>query len=207
MNKPAAVVRAISDKGPIGDWLVSTWLTRYPWSVGLQEEIGSIMPGVALSEGQQFTYDGRTYQITLRPVRYYKPYSVTLLAFNHDLYPGTDIPKNFSSKVHLHDANSGEDRDVLIYMNNPLRYRGETYFQASFEPGDRGTILQVVRNPASFAPYVACSLVGFGLLVQFLTHLVKFARKRAPAANPAPTRAASAGVPVAPVLTPKRSVL
>jgi hypothetical protein len=206
-NKPTAVVQAISDKGPIGDWLVSTWLTRYPWSAGLQEEIGPMMPGVTLSDPQKFTSNGRTYQIALRPVRYYKPYTVTLLAFNHDIYPGTDIPKNFSSKVHLHDPSTGEDRDVLIYMNNPLRYRGETYFQASFEPGDRGTILQVVRNPASLAPYIACSLVALGLLVQFLTHLVKFARKRAPSARPVVARASSAPAPMEPVLASKRSVL
>ncbi len=60
-------------------------------------------------------------------MRYYKPYSIKLLAFNHDFYPGTDIPKNFSSRIHLTDPATGEDRDVLIYMNNPLRYHGETY--------------------------------------------------------------------------------
>src|SRR5208282_5954843 len=137
---------------------------------------------------------------------HYKPYFISLLAFNHDIYPGTDIPRNFSSKVHLHDPSTGEDRDVLIYMNNPLRYRGETYFQASFEPGDRGTILQVVRNPASLAPYIACSLVALGLLVQFLTHLVKFARKRAPSARPVVARASSAAAPMEPLLASKRSV-
>jgi cytochrome c biogenesis protein ResB len=162
---------------------------------------------VTLSDPQKFACNGRTYQITLRPVRYYKPYAVTLLAFNHDIYPGTDIPKNFSSKIHLHDPSTGEDRDVLIYMNNPLRYRGETYFQASFEPGDKGTILQVVRNPASLTPYVACSLVALGLLVQFLTHLVKFARKRAVAAHPVVARGSSVAVPLQPVLASKRSAL
>src|SRR5208282_3532988 len=129
---------------------------------------------------------------------HYKPYFISLLAFNHDIYPGTDIPRNFSSKVHLHDPSTGEDRDVLIYMNNPLRYRGETYFQASFEPGDRGTILQVVRNPASLAPYIACSLVALGLLVQFLMHLFGFARKRAQQTKPLPVRPSTA----APLLVP-----
>ena len=74
----------------------------------------------------------------LRPVRYYEPYSVSLLEFKHDLYAGTDIPKNFSSKVHLDDPSTGTAQDNLIYMNNPLRYRGETLFQAGWIPGDRG---------------------------------------------------------------------
>ncbi len=37
----------------------------------------------------------------LRPARYYKPYSLTLQDFTHEVYPGTQIPKNFSSKVTL----------------------------------------------------------------------------------------------------------
>jgi len=65
-------------------------------------------------------------------VRYYKPYNVTLVAFHHDLYLGTDVPKNFSSKIHLNDPSTGEDRDILIYMNNPLRYRGETFLPGQF---------------------------------------------------------------------------
>ena len=100
----------------------------------------------------------------------------------------------------MNDPSTGDDRDILIYMNNPLRYRGETFFQASFEPGDRGTILQVVRNPASITPYVACSLVALGLITQFLMHLIGFARKRAQSSSSAPaqrTPPAPAPVPVA----------
>jgi len=86
----------------------------------------------------------------------------------------------------------------LIYMNNPLRYRGETFYQAGVEPGDRGTILQVVRNPASITPYAACSLVALGLITQFLMHLFAFARKQGQPPKPAPPKR----TPSAPVLTP-----
>ena len=54
-----------------------------------------------------------------------------------------------------------------IYMNHPLRYSGETFFQSSFLPGDRGTILQVVKNPGWLMPYVSCGLVSIGMLIQF----------------------------------------
>jgi hypothetical protein len=193
---PAVLVQAVSDKGPIGEWVVSTWFTRYPAFDGLQQDIGSLLPGVKVEAPQTFAFNGRTYQIALRPTRYYKPYSIKLLAFHHDLYPGTDVPKNFSSDIHLSDSATGDDRDIHIYMNNPLRYRGETFYQASFEPNDAGTILQVVRNPASLAPYIACSLVALGLVVQFLAHLSAFARKRASQTKTMPVR----GAPAAPVL-------
>lgn len=177
-NKPAALLEIASDKGAIGEWTVSTWLTKYPWSAILGEQMGSMF-GTALSEPQSFQYDGHTYRLALRPIRYYKPYTITLLDFRHDNYRGTDIPNNFSSKVHLSDPKRGEDRDVLIRMNEPLRYAGETFFQAGFdENNDKVTILQVVRNPAAITPYLACSLVALGLLIQFLMHLVTFGRRQ-----------------------------
>lgn len=199
-DNPAALVQIISDKGkPIGSWLVSTWLTRYPEFEQLQEMVGSIITGGPVTAPQTFSYAGHTWQIALRPKRYYKPYNISLIAFHHDIYPGTDVPKNYSSKIHLNDPRTGEDRDVLIYMNNPLRYRGETFYQQSFESGDRGTILQVVRNPASITPYAACSLVALGLITQFLMHLIGFARRMAPVDGPGaagPSRAPRIPVPV-----------
>ena len=116
--------------------------------------------------------------IAMRPARYYKPYSVTLQKFTHELYSGTQVPKNFSSRITLTDPERTVTRNVLIYMNHPLRYRGETYYQAGFQKDDSATVLQVVRNPSFLAPYVACVIVGLGLLVQFGHHLIGFARKQ-----------------------------
>src|SRR5947199_10088225 len=116
--------------------------------------------------------------ITRRPARYYKPYSFTLAKVTHEKDAGTEIPKNFSSKVTLIDPERSVDRDVLIYMNHPLRYRGETFYQAGFQPDDSATILQVVHNPSFVAPYVACVIVAVGLLVQCGFHLLGFSRQR-----------------------------
>ena len=198
VDLPAALVQVVSDKGPIGEWIVSATLTRYPSNLQLQESLAGIMPDVKVMAPQTFDFNGRKYEIALRQERYYTPYSVKLLAFNHDLYPGTDIPKNFSSKIHLTDPSTGDNRDILIYMNSPLRYHGTTFYQASFEIGDKVSILQVVRNPASLTPYIACSLVALGLVVQFLMHLFAFGRKRAQQTKPLPAK----GARLAPVLEP-----
>ncbi len=154
---PSAAVEILpKDGGSLGTWLVSD----------------------ALGAPQTFACGGRTWMITLRPARYYKPYSVTLQKFTHEKYAGTEIPKNFSSKVTLVDPERSVGRDVLIYMNHPLRYRGETFYQAGFQPDDSATILQVVHNPSFIAPYLACVIVAAGLLVQFGFHLVGFSRQR-----------------------------
>jgi hypothetical protein len=62
------------------------------------------------------------------------PFSLRLLEFKHDKYPGTDIPKNFSSRVRLQRPDTGEDREVLIFMNNPLRYAGSRFIRPASIP-------------------------------------------------------------------------
>jgi hypothetical protein len=120
----------------------------------------------------------KSYLVELRPRREYKPYSITLEKFSHDVYPGTDTPKNFSSQVQL-ETTAGHRRGYTISMNNPLFYAGETMYQSSFFPGDKGTVLQVVRNPVWWMPYLSCFLVTVGMIVHFGVNLVSFLQKRA----------------------------
>jgi hypothetical protein len=171
---PSAVVELVTAQGSLGTWLVSEYV----------------------NEPQEVTVNKRTYQLAMRRRRFYKPFSLQLVEFRHDVYPGTDIPKNFSSRVLLQRPDTGEKREVLIYMNNPLRYGGETFYQAGWDKDDHGSTLQVVHNPSWLTPYFSCILVGIGLVWQFLTHLLGFTlqRKPVPAGSaPAPT-SASAGL-------------
>ena len=120
---------------------------------------------------QSFTHDGHTYQLSMRPRRTYLPYTIGLKKFTHAVYAGTDIPKDFSSLVHISNPVRGEERDVLVYMNQPLRYDGKAFYQASFGKGDTLSILQVVENPGWLLPYVSCLLVTLGLLFHFVVSL------------------------------------
>ncbi len=128
---------------------------------------------------QPVKLDGKEYKVALRFQREYKPYTLALEEFHHDLYPGTNTPKNFSSKVHLIDPEQKEDREVLIYMNNPLRYAGSTFYQSSYLRGDKGTVLQVVTNPGWLMPYISCTLVCLGMVIHFGIHLLSFLQRRA----------------------------
>jgi ResB-like family len=153
---PSAIVEVVTPQGSLGTWLVSEYV----------------------EQPQSFTWNNRTYQLAMRPHRDYKPYSIQLLKFQHDVYAGTDIPKNFSSRILLERPSTGEKREVLVKMNSPLRYAGETYYQASYDPDDKGSILQVVHNPSWLTPYLSCVLVGAGLVIHFATHLLGFAFRR-----------------------------
>jgi len=116
---------------------------------------------------QAFTLDGQVYQIGLRFKQTPLPFTVTLLDFNHDRYPGTNIPSNFSSKVLVEHPAKGESKEVMIFMNNPLRYEGLTFYQASFAKQDTASMFHVVRNPGWLIPYIACIIVSIGLVYQF----------------------------------------
>jgi hypothetical protein len=157
-NMPAAVVELAGPDGSLGSWLVSP-------------ELGA---------PQAFEYAGRQWKLSLRFQRRYLPFSLTLLKFSHDIYPGTDIPRNFSSRVRLAegDPSAPSEREVLIYMNNPLRHGGLTFYQKSFANSDHTSILQVVRNPSWRLPYLACALMALGLVVQFVLHLGGFLLRR-----------------------------
>jgi len=145
---------------------------------GVQGSLGTWLVSNAITNWQSFTVNDHTYSLVMRPHRSYKQFALTLLNFQHDRYAGTDIPKNFSSDVRLLDLERNEHRDVHISMNNPLRYRGYTFYQAGFDNNDKTSIFQVVKNPAMLLPYIACGLVALGLVMQFSMHLFGFVRKR-----------------------------
>ncbi len=128
---------------------------------------------------QDVVIDGQTWQIDMRFKRYYRPYGFHLEAFSHDLYPGTQVPKNFASDIRIIEPGDAAPRAVNIRMNHPLRYGGDTFFQSGYIPdpsggADLGTVLQVVRNPGSTMPYIACALGGVGLLLHFCVSLWKY---------------------------------
>jgi hypothetical protein len=168
---------------------------------GTDATIGTYLVSAHLPAPQTFTHAGRTWRIALRVQRAYYPSSLTLLNFTHDRYAGTEIPKNFSSRIRLATPGGQDDREVLIRMNEPLRYAGLTFYQAGFENNDLTSILQVVRNPSWLIPYIACAMMTLGLSLQFGLHLVGFIgrRRKAPVVSPNRERRDSAGGPSVPL--------
>ena len=121
--------------------------------------------------------DSQNLELALRFKRYYHPFTVELVDFTHEKYPGTEIPYNFSSEVFVNDLNQNKKQKALIYMNHPLRYGGLTFYQASFANEDTTSILQVVKNPGWLLPYISVLLMGLGMCFQFGMHFIQFSRK------------------------------
>ncbi|MBI3119655.1 MAG: cytochrome c biogenesis protein ResB, partial [Candidatus Hydrogenedentes bacterium] len=126
------------------------------------------------------TVGGKDYALDLRHTRTEVPFTIRLDKFIRELHPRTGIASNFESEV---TKTEGEiSRQVDIKMNEPLRHRGYTFFQASWGPENAGpndklfSVFSVVRNPADQWPLYACLIISGGLLVHFLQKLFRYLR-------------------------------
>ncbi|PZQ48278.1 MAG: hypothetical protein DI551_01965 [Micavibrio aeruginosavorus] len=99
------------------------------------------------------------------------PFTLTLKDFKRSMHPGTDMAKAFSSEVTIEDG--GVNWDYRIEMNQPLRYKGYTFYQSSFSirPDGEHSILSVVRNEGRAFPYMASALIFLGLAVHLILHV------------------------------------
>ena len=133
----------------------------------------------SLARGDVFEYEGKTYSMALRFTRVLKDYSITLHEFKFDKYEGSTTPKNFESIVQLRDPSQNVDVELSTSMNNPIRYAGETIYQASYDQNSPGTtILQIVSNAGWMIPYVACMIIAAGMLIHFTQAIVRFVYRR-----------------------------
>jgi hypothetical protein len=122
------------------------------------------------------------------------PFSVTLLRFKSDKYPGSNMPATDESRVRVEDPARGVS-EHLISMNRPLHYAGYTLFQASYIPGEpMGSVLSVSRSPGLPLVYAGTALVTLGIawMVYLRPLLVRRQAARA-AAGRAPRTAPALG--------------
>ena len=69
------------------------------------------------------------------------PFSIKLNDFIAEKYPGTENSySSFMSRVTVEDVKAF---DYDIFMNNILNHKGYRFFQASFDPDEKGTVLSV----------------------------------------------------------------
>lgn len=94
-------------------------------------------------------------------------------------YQGTDRASSYESLVEV--PGLGEAK---ISMNEPLKFRGKTIYQASFEPNPNGgppiaSIFSVNQDPGRWLKYLGCLIVSLGIVYLFYDRR-KAARAMAP---------------------------
>ncbi|MFK7765824.1 MAG: cytochrome c biogenesis protein CcsA [Mariniblastus sp.] len=183
-----AAVETLSSVGTDSDQTVDFSAAYIAFSKPDGTDLGTYLVGQQLlaSSADVITVDGKSYRIALQFKTTYKPYSLTLTDAKRENYPGTGTPRWYSSDVVLNDHENGTKSDQRIWMNNPLRYSDETFYQSGMDTLPNGktyTVLQIVRNSGWMIPYVCCMLTVVGLLAQFGTSLLAFLEKSRNKAN------------------------
>jgi hypothetical protein len=123
-------------------------------------------------------HDDRIFTVDMRKRLWPMPFTVQLDEFTAAFHPGTMMPSKFVSKI-TRVENGGEAK-VTIQMNEPMRYEGLTFFQASYGPPGAGpgqrmySVFEIVRNPADKWPEYSLYVVTLGMLITFLIKLVTF---------------------------------
>lgn len=122
-----------------------------------------------MPEPIEIRHQGRLYHILLGKAQRPLPFRLELTDFEKTIYPGLDMASGYASDLVIHD---GDLRwPVRVEMNQPLRYRGYTFYQSAFEEDEAGrqaTILAVVENKGRLFPYIATAVIAFGLLLHII---------------------------------------
>jgi len=141
------------------------------------QQTGRFLFALDIKGAQKFSMNGKSYYALIQPKRFYFPFFVELKKFTREYYPASNIPKEYSSLVKIKEFNPPSTREVLIYMNHPLRHKGHTFYQASFGEKTPSSVLQVVRNPSWYFPYFSSCLIAFGMILHFMIRLAAFRRR------------------------------
>lgn len=159
-----------------------TPIPRNPQDEKNRTGIAFALSGSTSDDGSYLTFDkaphppvfkenGHSFQIAIERKMRKLPFSIELKKFEQTLHPGTDTAKSYSSDVIVHD--SARSWPATISMNQPLRYRGYTFYQSSFDLSGNtpSTVLTVVQNRGRIFPYLASALIALGLLFHIFLRL------------------------------------
>lgn len=103
------------------------------------------------------------------------PFSIRLIDFQMERYPGSNSPSSYASEIILTDKN-GKQNNYRIFMNNVLNNDGYRFFQSSYDQDELGTYLSVNHDYwGTLVTYIGYILLASGM---FLTIFSKHSRFR-----------------------------
>jgi cytochrome c-type biogenesis protein CcsB len=118
-----------------------------------------------ISEIQRVTVAGVKLSMYLGVKKIAVPFSVKLVDFQLDRYPGSMSPSSYSSDVELTDKEKGIDAmPYKIYMNHILDHRNYRLFQSSYDQDEKGTVLSVNHDPGTWPTYIGYILLALGMI-------------------------------------------
>ncbi len=105
---------------------------------------------------------------------YTLPFSIKLNNFEAQKYPGTE--KSYSSYESQVTVIENPNFDARIFMNHVLDYKGYRFFQSSFDPDEKGTVLSVSHDFwGTWITYIGYFLLFFAMMAILFTKYSRFA--------------------------------
>jgi len=128
----------------------------------------------------KFLHNGVLWEAIIGKEQKTLPFEMRLSEFKMDTDPGTTNPASYESFIALRDSiNAGKHH---IFMNNPLKHREYTFYQASFFQVEEGygSVLSVNYDPGRFWKYLGSLLLVLGSFWHFALRKwwVKYTTKR-----------------------------
>ena len=107
-----------------------------------EEEVITLLGGKGVTnEPKKVNVGGLEFYLQFGSLPIELPFAIRLNDFIAEKYPGTE--KSYASFMSRITVEDDEAFDYDIYMNHVLDYKGYRFFQASFNPDEKGTILSV----------------------------------------------------------------
>jgi len=127
-------------------------------------------------EINSFTMDEAKINMTYGAKEILLPFSIKLVDFQLERYPGSMSPSSYASDVTLIDKQKNTNFDYRIFMNHVLNYGGYRFFQSSYDSDEHGTILSVAHDYwGSFFTYLGYFLMSLGMLLSIFSKNTRFA--------------------------------
>ena len=142
---------------------------------GQQKEVTILGSKGKIGESKTVKIGNIDYTLFYGSKAYVLPFKIKLNDFIATKYPGTEKSySSFESKVTVQD--STKSFDARIFMNNVLDYKGYRFFQSSFDPDEKGTVLSVNHDFWGTAiTYSGYFMLFFAMMSIMFTKYSRFA--------------------------------
>jgi len=172
------ILAALWERWPRNRWRIGFVITHASMLLILAGSLATAMYSI---EGRLPLWEGESSRQFLRSgaggheSHESLPFGIRLDAFEMDLYPGTQRPAMYRSRVTVLDG-AGTGHPAVIEMNRPLSYGGFRFFQSSYDMagGREMSILSVSRDPGQDIVFLGYYLLVFGMIVVLITRIAQF---------------------------------
>lgn len=127
------------------------------------QRVGLLGGQYIINDPKKVNVGGFDFHLSYGSIRHELPFTIQLNDFVAERYPGTE--KSYSSYMSKVTVKDEQSFDYDIYMNHILDHRGYRFFQASFDPDEKGTVLSVNHDYwGTWITYIGYFLLYTGLM-------------------------------------------